>query len=129
MWRRLIHTVLQIPFISSAIHPSPPIVKRKQEMGLVTENNVAPVVGKGPLNALPGPLQPGMAMAVGEDIALDGPEGAKSSCMQAVPDGLVRDATCTRQCPGCHSGCLETIPEMCDPDVAVLGLCSDPRSA
>ena len=129
MWRHFIHTFLQIGFISSAIHPSPSIVKRKQEMGLVTENNVAPVFVKGPLNALPGPLQPSMAMADGEAVALDGPLGAKSSCMQAVPDGLVRDATRASQCPGCHSGCLKAISKMYDPDVAVLGLCSDPGSA
>lgn len=104
MRRRLIYALMEVALSLPPVHPPPAVVMLQEEMRLIAEDNVAPVVGKVPLEVLVCPLHPGLAMAASKDVAPEWPVGVKTSCMQAVPDGLRGDVAVTRQCPSGHRG-------------------------
>jgi hypothetical protein len=75
MRRRLIYALLVVALSLPPVHPPSGVVMLQEEMRLVAEHNVAPVVGKVPLEVLVRPLQPGLAMATSQDVAPEWPVG------------------------------------------------------
>lgn len=99
MGRRLINTVLLVALPLSAPHPPPPIAGMQEELGFIAEDDVPPIVDKGPSEVLVGPQPSGLAMAACEDVALQWSVGAQTGTMQPVAYCLGRDAAATRQYP------------------------------
>lgn len=86
----LIHTVGRVTFVYSPVDPPPTIMSLEQEVGLVAEPHVSPVIPDGPAMVLVAPLHSVLAMAAGEDSSSVRSASSQTSFMQAVPHGLVR---------------------------------------
>lgn len=89
MRRCLVHTVLLVALVGPAVDSPPSVMALEQELGLVREPDVSPVVPRCPVSVLSGPLQSGLAMTPGQHIATNGPVSPQARCMQSIPDGLV----------------------------------------
>ena len=63
----LIHTVLGIPLVGFEVDPPPPVMTLKEEVRLVAEPEVLPVISDGPVTTRSGSLDSVLERTLGED--------------------------------------------------------------